>query len=63
VLLALIMPNADGINALKRIEKIDPSAKVIVFSLLAPDYSIKIEGKRIFSNYYFENLLLFARVS
>lgn len=40
VLLDLIMPNVDGIIALKKIVKINPSAKVIVFSSLASDYSV-----------------------
>lgn len=40
VLLDLTMPNIDGIVALREIIKINPKAKVIVFSALATKYTM-----------------------
>jgi two-component system chemotaxis response regulator CheY len=34
------MPNVDGLIALKKIIKIDPNAKVVVFSAVGTNYAI-----------------------
>jgi len=61
VLLDLIMPLVDGLTALSEILKINPDAKVIVFSSLGTKYNIeqaiKLGAKDFIIKPHFEKLL------
>jgi two-component system, chemotaxis family, chemotaxis protein CheY len=61
VLLDLTMPNVDGLRALKDIMKMDPNAKVIVFSAWATKYSmieaIQLGAKDFIIKPYFGELI------
>jgi two-component system chemotaxis response regulator CheY len=61
MLLDLTMPNVDGLSALKEIIKINPNAKVVIFSALATKYSmieaIQLGAKDFIVKPYFERLI------